>query len=380
MRLPRDEILAATDLHALADDLLGPRRRGGWSCPAPGHGTQTGATPPVHIYTTTRGEQRWHCHACGTGGTAIDLLMLTQGLRIRDALETLAVRAAISPDTTPINSRGSPRAKRAVPRDATTQRERAPEPAPALEEYVHDCEAFLWSPAGKPVRDWLHGRGLSREVLQANRVGGDPGPARMSRAPGLPRGGIGAVFPVIDEQDRAVYAQLRYLHPRAGGAKYANPTSTIARLPRWAEVRTPNPTGRAIVVVCEGLPDALSAAQAGARAAALLGTGLAGAHAAAEVHARFPNEHLVIALDADQPGRNASDRLVNSLQAQHHRSMARLEIPEPYHDLNAWLRGDAAGFVNAMQARTALTRARESKAPAPTMKIAAPRETSLDLA
>ena len=89
--LPRDQILEATDLAKLADELLGPRRGRGpsatWPCPSPHHGPQTGRTPPVSIFTSDRGHQRWHCHACGAGGTAIDLLLETTGVPVRQALE-----------------------------------------------------------------------------------------------------------------------------------------------------------------------------------------------------------------------------------------------------------------------------------------------------
>src|SRR3954470_4776456 len=95
----RDRIVEATDLAALADELLGPHRGGGrspmWPCPNPQH-AQTGRTPPVSIFRTAAGEERWHCHGCGTGGSAIDLLMMVTGAPVREALEALANRAGVS--------------------------------------------------------------------------------------------------------------------------------------------------------------------------------------------------------------------------------------------------------------------------------------------
>src|SRR5207249_4884440 len=100
MRYDRDEILARVDLPALCEETLGPPKGRGrsatWPCPAPRHGTQTGKTPPVSIFTTRYGEQRWRCHACGAGGTAIDLVMVTQGLGFRDAIEVLAQRTGVA--------------------------------------------------------------------------------------------------------------------------------------------------------------------------------------------------------------------------------------------------------------------------------------------
>ena len=52
----RDALLAALDLRALADDLLGHRSGGGrspmWPCPNAQH-AQSGRTPPVSIFTAT---------------------------------------------------------------------------------------------------------------------------------------------------------------------------------------------------------------------------------------------------------------------------------------------------------------------------------------
>jgi len=99
----RDEVLARTDLALLADQLLGAGRGRGrgrtWRCPAPGHGHQTGRTPPVGVFTGRDGVQRWRCHGCGAGGTAVDLVIAVRGLEFRDALRLLAghlppVRAA----------------------------------------------------------------------------------------------------------------------------------------------------------------------------------------------------------------------------------------------------------------------------------------------
>ena len=92
----RDALLAAVDLRALADDLLGHRSGGGrspmWPCPNTQH-AQSGRTPPVSIFTSRRGEQRWRCHGCGDGGTAIDLVLACRGGTARDAMAFLAERA-----------------------------------------------------------------------------------------------------------------------------------------------------------------------------------------------------------------------------------------------------------------------------------------------
>ena len=91
----RDALIAAIDLPALADELLGASRGTGrnpaWPCPNPKH-PQTGRTPPVSVFTSHRGEQRWRCHGCGEGGTAIDLVMACCRTDLRGAMDLLARR------------------------------------------------------------------------------------------------------------------------------------------------------------------------------------------------------------------------------------------------------------------------------------------------
>ena len=55
------------------------------------------------------GLPRWHCHACGADGTAIDLVMLTHGGNVKDALTTLAARTGISPNPIGLPRRPRPR-------------------------------------------------------------------------------------------------------------------------------------------------------------------------------------------------------------------------------------------------------------------------------
>ena len=100
MGYDRNEVLGRTDLGELADQLVGPHKGRGasatWPCPDPGHGEQTGKTPPVSVFRTSYGDERWRCHSCGAGGTAIDLVMTTQGVRFPEAIELLARRAGVA--------------------------------------------------------------------------------------------------------------------------------------------------------------------------------------------------------------------------------------------------------------------------------------------
>jgi len=323
--LPRDDILARTDLPALADELLGPRRGHGahatWPCPS--HEPQTGRTPPVSVFATRGGEQRWHCHACGAGGTAIDLLIATTGTHVRGALEALAQRTTTRPFT-PIASSTLHRARPPRGEDPVD---------PAVRAHVERCVEVLWTERGRDVREWLHRRGFHDDTLHAHRVGADPGPRHLDRPYGLPRSGSAAIFPVI-ESDAIVYFQARYLDPERVGRKYDNPHATVASNPRLAHLTTS--AEPPAVFVCEGLPDALTITQHGHDAVGVLGVGLAGPQVARRLHDEYPTSAIRIAFDNDPRGADGRERLLDELHELGHTDTTTVEIPRAVADINRW--------------------------------------------
>lgn len=319
--LDRDAILGGVDLRTLADELLGlrrgPERSPAWRCPTPTH-AQTGRTPPVSVFFDRRGSQRWTCHGCGAGGTAIDLVMAVRGVGVRMALEELAAYTS-QPGTLP-----APLAPAPTSPD--------PEALAELDSYVRQCAARLWRGSGSRVRDWLtEGRGLPADVLVANLVGADPGPGLQARPRGVPRRS-GAVFPVLAE-GRAVYSQLRRLNPGPGQPRYLSVSGSLAPKPTVARYR-PIERRAALLVATEGPVDALAAAAAGFDAVALLGAGAAGPMAAEALAAE--GRPVAIAMDADEAGRAASARLTSLLAERRCRSTV-VAVPPDAGDLAGWL-------------------------------------------
>lgn len=353
MAYDRNEVLGRTDLGELADQLVGPHKGRGsgatWPCPDPGHGNQTGKTPPVSIFRTSYGDERWRCHSCGAGGTAIDLVMTTQGVRFPEAIELLARRAGVAASDRPAPALRAARIQRSEPARPTP-------PSPEVERFVAAAENYLWSEKGRPMQQWLAERGLGEEVLRANRVGADPGPAGLDRARGLPRGGPAVVLPVLGPDGQATYLQSRYVNPKAH--KYDNPSAALAgALPRVAEVRLSRPADNPdLVVVSEGIPDALVAAQAGYRAAAVLGAGVPDERAAAALIERFPTERLVVAFDADAPGQAGAERLEELLgERGAGERVGRLEVPVSAGDLNGWQQLSGVNFGDELARAMTLT-------------------------
>lgn len=320
----RDAVVASVDLAALADDLLGSRRGTArsptWPCPNPNH-AQTGRTPPVSVFTGRRGDQRWACHGCGAGGTAIDLVMATRGVGVHRALELLSGRADLA-------GPGAPSFPARLPVAAPPD----PEALAALDAYVQECARRLWRPGGRAVRRWLtETRCLPADILAANRIGADPGPGLQPRPDGVPRRS-GAVFPAM-ENGRAVYAQLRRLHPGPGQPRYLSVAGRLAPKPTLIRYYPAQP-GPGPIVVTEGPTDALAAAAAGFETAAVLGTGGAGPSAAhALAHSQRP---VVLAFDADDAGRAAAMRLESLLREQGCR-VGLIGVPSDAGDVAGWM-------------------------------------------
>jgi DNA primase len=349
----RDRILEVTDLAALADEVLGPRtgtaRSPTWPCPNPNH-AQTGRTPPLTVFRARNGTQRWHCHGCGAGGTAIDLLVATTTLDVRGAIEALARRSGAR-DQPPVR----PATRRAPARPPVERR--VSDPA-GLDAFVEDCARRLWVPQGRAVLRWLtQTRCIPGDVLRANRIGADPGRRHQARPPGMPAAGWAVVLPV-HEGDQAVFAQLRLLS-NSGLRRYLNARSDLAPNPRLGLYHPAEPTG-SCTLITEGVFDALSAAAAGHRGAALLGAAVPepddtnpSARALGGRLARLP-QPLLTALDADPAGALATERL-HRILAHHGITPAALHLPAGVKDLNEWMQ-HSPQWPQALEAelRTAL--------------------------
>ena len=322
-RWDRDAVLAAVDLPALADELLGPHagtdRSPSWPCPNPEH-PQTGRTPPTTIFTDRFGGQRFHCHGCGNRGTAIDLVMQVRGVDVRGAFAELAQRSGIP--TQELASPAGHRQRRPARAGALSPVSvLSPRPVPALDDYVSVCAEALWRSEAEPIRRWLtDARRLPEDVLRLNRVGADLGPARQARPAGVPKVWRAVVLPVLVDGG-ACYVQLRVLGATRRLPKYLNTSDALAPNPRVGLYEPARhfdvPFERHEVIVTEGIIDALSATAGGYRAAAVLSATYADPVAAA---ALIPQPgQLVVAFDPDPAGRTGAERLVQLLNAQHRR-------------------------------------------------------------
>jgi hypothetical protein len=356
----RDQVLFHTDLTALASEICGPPRGSGpgakWHCPSPEHPDEH---PSMTVFTGSR-SQRWKCHSCGEGGTAIDLWMLVKGSGVGEAIEALGSRTPLvrgrsdtfrDPQPTRGHGHGkSEPASRVSPLPRAAEAPASQPVDPDIEAYVATAEEILWTPRGEVGREWLHNRGLSDDVVRANRVGFDPGPRAFRRRRELPRRGAGVVYPVLGSDEKAVYFQTRYLDPVAAGrGKYDNPWGGIAANPRVVPIRVPSPDPHLsdLVVVTEGIPDGLVVAETGAPVAAVIGAANYGTEVVQRLHSAFPRGRFAVLWDADHGGRRGGCILGVRLRAIG-RDVVLGAPPFGFGDVSEWWQADLAGLPSAI--------------------------------
>ena len=223
-------------------------------------------------------DKLYYCFGCGKGGDVVRFVQETENLDFAEAIEWLGDRFRVTLEY----EESSPRADA-----ARRRRERL---TALLEQATSYFERTLWeTETGRPVREYLAGRGLGDEIAKEFRLGLSRGQglvakARESgfsadeiRAAGLTnqRGNdyfpFRLMFPLADARGRVIGFQARRLHdddPLKG--KYVNtPESELFKkgnvlyglhLARPAIAKQ----DRAIVV--EGNTDVIALRQAGVRA------------------------------------------------------------------------------------------------------------------
>lgn len=325
---PIEQVLDRVDLLSLLDELTEPAGRSGpgrkWHCPMPNHEDHRAS---VTMFRDRSGHERWRCWSGDHRGDAIDLVIAATGRERADAVDWLAAREGMLPD------RPLPPARER----ASTAPPAARIMDPVVARYVQACARVLNSAAGRPVRDWLHRRGLDDAVISANLIGTDPGRTMMRRGRGLPYGStLAATFPVYGPGGDLTYVQTRYLDVEAAGRKYDNPAASLAPHPRLSFPIAPVSTQRGVTLVCEGLPDALTATQAGFAAVGLLGAQTPDESVAARLANYSDNAHsrLVLVCDPDAAGRRVAEALVPLLDQVG--CPATVVTPPEGWDLNDW--------------------------------------------
>ncbi len=334
------DVLDRTDLSVLLDQLAQPAGRTGpgrrWHCPVPDHDDHRAS---VTMHTDRSGHERWRCWSADHRGDAVDLVTAVTGQTRSDAVDWLAARAGMTPDR-PLPA---PRPRTIPARPAATVMD------PVVAGYVRACARILAGPAGEPVRRWLNDRGIDDTTITANLLGADPGRRALRRRRGLPYGASpAATLPTLDPAGNITYVQARYLAPEMVGRKYDNPAAALAPNPRLGFTVTPGPPRGGPLLVCEGMPDALIAAQAGYTAVGLLGAAAPDDAVAVRLVGHATNtgaDGIALVCDPDPAGRHVAGTLTPLLTAHGHPPV--VVTPPDGADLNAWALTDP-GWVDRL--------------------------------
>lgn len=284
-------------------------------------------------FTVSDDKHFYHCFGCGAHGDAVGFMMQHDNLTFPEAVEILAAQAGMQ-------------VPRQSPQDAERDRGRRDLLA-LMDETARFFHDSLYDPRNRPALDYIRGRGLSEDILNAYRIGFSPeepqalltylkskgfspqdmltaGVAKVSDQSRGPyaffRGRI--MFPVTDRRGRCVAFGGRILpeHLRApdrGGftpPKYINsPDSPLFHKSRVlygeAHARMESANG-GILMVVEGYMDVIACAAAGFKGAvAPMGTALTEEQIASLWKMCMGSlKEPVLCFDGDTAGRRAAER------------------------------------------------------------------------
>jgi DNA primase len=292
----------------------------------------------------------FHCFGCGEGGDVFKFLMLRERMSFPEAIESLARRFGV-----PVpEGRGEP----------GPDRKEREELLALMEAAAQHFTGTFWAAPGAKAREYLLGRGFSKQTLERIRAGaardawddllgalrGRFSPAMLLKA-GLVlerQGKEGhydrfrnrAVFPILSEAGKVVAFGARSLD--GSEPKYLNSPETpcysksrVLYGLSWA--RDVVVQGKRAVLM-EGYLDVARAIEQGVgEAVATCGTALTGQHA--RLLKRFA-ESVVLSFDQDEAGQKAARRSLELLLEEGLR-VEVVELPEG-HDPDTFLRAEGA--------------------------------------
>jgi DNA primase len=319
----RDRVRDAVDMFALISAKTELRRAGVDSyfglCPF-----HSERTPSFHVRPD---EKHYHCFGCQASGDPFDFVMETEGLDFTGALESLADRFGVKLET------------EAEDPGAASRRERRERLHSLLARAAAYYARYLWESAeAARARDYLLGRGLSRETLETFKVGYAPsawdrmllasrkasfteeellavGLVQRSRtSPGriYDRFRERIMFPTADARGRIVGFGARALRDNQP-PKYLNTSEgelyQKRRVLFGIDLARPAASREARMILVEGYTDVLAVHQAGlSHCVGIMGTSLTEEQVAELERVLGSSGVLELCLDADRAGQEAMMR------------------------------------------------------------------------
>jgi len=291
-------------------DSLNLRRRGrSIHCPNTSAHSHGDKTPSAYISST---RQSWHCHACGAGGSVIDLIAIAHEIPRHNAALFLQSHAGL-----PCDHRSNPFPPAPAPTQDSTPSS-PPSPTLRVTDFLLNAQRLLTLQS--PGHLYLTKRGLSLAIAQLTGLGFAPRTTWLNhRGNGQPRLVAPLTWPdgtLATLYGRSTVDCHKLLkHDLLPGPKgLFNPAALTA------------PT----LILTEGIFDALSVMAAGKPAAALCGLSIRDAW-----WREIPAQVIILAVDADHAGQERGQVLAaNATQAGKQVIMLHANDLEGHKDLN----------------------------------------------
>ena len=313
----KEKVRQATDFVQLVAETVELRQRGQefWGC-CPFHGEKS---PSFKVNPNTG---LWHCFGCGEGGDVFSYVQKRENLQFPDAIRYLADRAGIELAEERGGRRG-PKRNRIIECLTEAQSFYATMLMRGRGEGPDSARSYFASRGfgGDVCRRWglgyAPGRGAlvrhlrERGFSQAEMIAADLALDRNGRA--TDRFYDRVMFPINDEQGRAIAFGGRVIGPKKDTAKYVNTRDTAVfnkgkHLFAYDRAKeTMAATGEAIV--CEGYTDVIAMHENGfTNAVAALGTAFRLDHIKLVERQRV--NRIICMFDGDAAGQRAAERAV----------------------------------------------------------------------
>lgn len=296
-------------------------------------------TPAFTVYPDT---QSYHCFGCKASGDVFTFLMQRQGLEFRDALEQLAARAGV-------------RLEERTPEEQQQDQQRTKllEINAAAAKYFN--YVLLSLPKGQQGRDYLSGRGISQETIEAFQLGYSLDEwshllSYLTDRKGFEPEEVEAAGLAIHRDDGGYYDRFRgrLIFPirnakgetiafggRALGdaqPKYLNSPQTAlfdkSSVLYGLDMAREGIRSNDAIVIVEGYVDVLTAHQYGFRnVVAPLGTALTSQHVQT---IKKLSRNIYLALDADAAGQKATLRGLATINEEMDAHVTPVPTPQGY--------------------------------------------------
>ena len=283
-------------------------------------------------FTVNENRQSYHCFGCGKGGDVFRFVMERENVDFPNAVHLLASRCGvIIPEKVTYDASGKSGKERADERERLYR---------LSEDFAQFFEKNLFSPCGKHALDYLHGRGITDDVIRKFRIGYSPdewdAAVKFGRSKGYSDDEMvstGTVrrnderrtlydhfkgrltFSIWNENGKVVGFSARTLEKDAPVAKYVNTPETPifkkGNLLYALPMARPEMRNMNMAILCEGQLDVIAMHRAGFPCAvAPQGTGFTVEQARI---LKRSTQKVLLGFDSDSAGQKAILRAVELL-------------------------------------------------------------------